>query len=469
MVAFETLTTYGETPVKQQDNRIDAIATISAGYKVKKTTNGREMFVPVASKDGTIHLHDKGGRAPGLLKLLKQTKEKVLTIAMPFDDPRLFIQQRFVRYSATRLEVYGDQNVITEIVPDGTKDSKGNDNMMQCPHKVGTPRYEELRASCKVATSLYFYLAEWAENGGARIIFPDGLGFYRLRFTSNNSLSNFLAQLNQISGLTGGRIAGVPLTLRLVNSERSDGDGVRRQVPLWTVTMQPPQQLSLDSGRLRHMLEAGIREADRLKLPPPRAELANDDDFTIDVDLDNVLDEGASRMLSSGVAPETRYRQWHGLVHDTELDTDEGRHNFLAAHTEYNSLKDVAKYLSDERWDTLMSAALKHIGDTAEAAQEAAGEARVADADSYPKGVTETDVKTLTNLTRTCKVKAANAWDFISWLSKYEVLGKSDVTLEVIQAAEARYLEMREAGVDVCGEFRRYLASDESAQQVLGL
>lgn len=49
--------------IKEATPRVDALATISAGSKQKKMKDGKEVWYPVVSRDGTIMLHDPEGRA----------------------------------------------------------------------------------------------------------------------------------------------------------------------------------------------------------------------------------------------------------------------------------------------------------------------------------------------------------------------------------------------------------------------
>lgn len=153
--------------------------------------------------------------APSLAERLRKDPKK-LTITFAFDRPEQFIQQRFVRYSASRLEVYGDQYSLTEIKVGGTREKPV---VTRHVSEAGSEQYAKLLETCKVASSVYFLLAEWDGNGVPKVLFPDGLGFFRLRFTSRNSLSNFIAQLQLVYEFTGGRLAGVPFDLRLINRE----------------------------------------------------------------------------------------------------------------------------------------------------------------------------------------------------------------------------------------------------------
>src|SRR5262245_61829398 len=87
--------------------RVPWLGTISAGYKDKGG-------LPVVSRRGDerwIHLSPQDqNNAPGLLRLVQAGGYRWLDVAVPFEVPSLFLQQRFERRSATRLEVFGDED-----------------------------------------------------------------------------------------------------------------------------------------------------------------------------------------------------------------------------------------------------------------------------------------------------------------------------------------------------------------------
>lgn len=189
---FRILDLHSENGVLEETRpRMDWIATISAGGKeeVKKRDGSGMTTRPFVSRDGMIHLHDPEGHAAGLAQALALNGNKMLTIAFPFDDKRLFIQQRFAEYSASALLAYGDENSITLI-----------QNGQHIEHRHGTSGYREClkRPGMKVTVSVFFYLAEWGEDGQPRVTFPDGLGLYRLRFTGHNSLRSIVASIDSI-------------------------------------------------------------------------------------------------------------------------------------------------------------------------------------------------------------------------------------------------------------------------------
>jgi len=348
--------------------QLDALATISAGRKVKRG-NG---FIPQVSRDSTIYLHDPEGRAPGLAEALAENDNKRLIIAFPSHNWKDFVQQRFARYSATRLEGYGDHEQFTVIGPKGER----------TVYPRGTKEYELEVRNSKNAVSVYFFLARWGgddiENAAPQIYFPDGFGVYRLRFTSRNSLRNLLATIRELQGLTAGRIAGVPLELRLVYREVADPTGARRKVPVWTFTLKPPGQLALTNETFRVIVQRGLEAGESLKLEalqPPKETLEDmeaalmrgellEEPVPVEAEREQtpkaavmdaeferlrrepeqpaVLepDEETLEQLSTGYVPETWTRNWFAAVDGTPYREDEARAWLIG-------------YLTDGQYDSL--------------------------------------------------------------------------------------------------------------------
>lgn len=270
--SFTLLDAYagGRVAPRQQQ---PTLATISAGYRPKR--NDGELSKPVVSRDGTIYVNGRENLAeafeavPGLAGALQATKRKRLTIAFPFDDPGLFIQQHFACYSATALQLYGDEHGITRIHPP----TKQGGRPTHARVEAGTDEYAAALQHVKVQTSVYFCLATW-EGNQPRVIFPDGAGLYRLRMTSRNSAQSLLNSLRWIAKLTGGRIAGVPFDLFHINQDVVAPDGKRRAVPVWQLVLKPPRQLSLTTGNFQEVMGAALEQGERLRMLPAPEETA---------------------------------------------------------------------------------------------------------------------------------------------------------------------------------------------------
>lgn len=317
----------------KDERRLDAIATISAGDAEEKTNDkGKKYRVPYRSKAGEIYLHDRGNRASGLAEALKATSGKTLTIAFPFNNLDRFIQHHFVLYNTARLLMFGDEYKLTTISEAGVRDDV----------PASDRRYAELVKTCKVATSIYFTLAAW-ENGEPSILFPDGLGLYRIRTTSRNSVLSLEAAIQSVKDFTGGRLAGIPFECSIDYREVAGPDGSRRTIPVWAFA--PLKGIVLTSRNFQVLVGLAYGQGAALMLPSPSAE-------TID-DAERAYDDGEFDLLQRGGACDARdiERRWFAMVKGTTLEGDEARATF------------VAQYCADNRLDLTSSLAelLKHL------------------------------------------------------------------------------------------------------------
>jgi hypothetical protein len=308
--------------------RLDALATISAGDR-GPTREGNKPGLPRRSTDGTIKLHDATGRAPGLKAALEQTQYKSLCIAFPWDDPALFIQQRFTRYSASALEVYGDHRELRVLEAGG-----------QRTVPAGSDEYRRLLDTCAVSVSVYFMLAEWEPQPA--VVMPDGLGFYRLRFTSRNSLRSILNGLRAVGRFTGSRIAGVPFELRIDYREVADRTGQRHTVPVWVLVMRPPKTVRLASHNWAGVVQTALAQGQAFKeLPPPSEEtlaLAAWEGPEADLDDAEIVapSDAEIAQLADGGPLDADYwkRRWHATAAGSSFEDDENRAEFIADFTE---------------------------------------------------------------------------------------------------------------------------------------
>ncbi len=362
--------------VSQERPRMDALATISAGFKGEK--NGRSF--PVVSRDGTIQISDPSGRAPGLAAELKRRGGKSLTIAVVSNDPGEVLQQGFAYRSATRLMAHGNHESVTVINVREEQDETGKAVQVveRRSHAAGTPTYRAAVEKCKVESNFYFVLARWDEQGNPKLVFPDGLGFYRLRFTSLNSAENIRSQLAYIASLpiTGGRVAGIPLELAIDYREVSGPDGSRRRVPVWTLVLRPPSTIELDVAATTRILERGMAQAEGLALPMPRLETFEDAEVEgPGIDLDQAVIEGEARTVSpdevrhlrdGGKAdPDWLIRQYFAGAGRTSLRDDEGRERFLLAFTggKTGSLAEFAATATRRQSEDLLKALAVAVGE----------------------------------------------------------------------------------------------------------
>lgn len=350
-----------------EESRVDPIATISAGYRDKQSG------LPQASRNGEIHIHDPEARAIGLADALKRGGGKQLTIALVHEPNAGGFRQRFSKYSRTALEAFGDENSITCI---GEKDGKpvrttfyacrpldpalhewwdGLSAEAQADQKA---KHERTMLTCKADTFIYFCLAEW-DQAGPRMVFPDGFGCYRLRMTSRNSVRNFLAAVRDIGGFTGGKVAGIPLTISIHLKDVAAPDGKRRNVPVWSFVMRPPVQLALGVSDVRNALTRGLNEVSQLALPAP-------DEPSLEaaaVDLDSALDEEAIEKLGRGSVDSKSFRAtFFAIAAETVLEDKSGRAPFLLGACKElgfdfstDSLAEFVTLASPEQADQLLS------------------------------------------------------------------------------------------------------------------
>lgn len=327
---FMLLDAYAGGLVTIDDARPDAIATISAGEMV---TGQNGKSIPAASRDGKIHFHGDPARAPGLVKALEATKFKSLTIAFPFDDPRHFLQMRFMEYSQTRLLAYGDERSIHTITPLNADDEKSP--AIHADLAAGTDEYKAVVARCKVYVSVYFALADWMGDEPI-VIFPDGVGaLYRLRFTSRHSLRSIHTTLKETAAWTNGRLAGVPFELRIDYSQVGDSRGIKRKIPVWHIATKPPTGQMISSRNYRSIMQAALASGAQLGLPAPRPEtlemaLAE----PAEPDLDELTDDQAELLQRGGKCDADYWkRRFHSLVDGTPIDSDDARARWFRGYT----------------------------------------------------------------------------------------------------------------------------------------
>ena len=361
---FRVLDPYAPDGITAVETRLDALATISAGFRGK----GQEGHAgrPQRSTDSTIYVHGLPERSRGLREALKRNGGKSLTIAFPFDQLSAFIQQRYVLYSSTRLEAYGDQDGITYIQVKGeAKDAVVTRHF----YAAGTEGFTRLLGRVKNSVSVYFVLAEWTDRG-ARIIMPDGAGLFRLRFTSRNSLRNLIADIRYVQQFTHGRIAGVPFELSIDYREVSGPDGSKRTVPVWCAVSRPPGGITLSSENWRGLISRSLQQGAALMLPEPSpetielAEAEGSADDLDELDITPVVDAPTQEQLARGALCDATYwkRRWGAIVDGTALDSDEARQRFVQAHSGYTeSLATFLTAATDIQAHELIEAAIGQI------------------------------------------------------------------------------------------------------------
>jgi len=334
--------------ISDEATRVVPLALISAGYRGPDRDGHRGL--PRASRaedEQQIHLHENMGPTPGIRAILERNQWKFLTIAFPLDDPRSYVNQLFTRYSASRLEAYGDATQITYIDARRQTLEANNGQPLHRVFPSGSPEYERLVRSCKAESRIHFVLAEWTEDGGSRIVFPDGLGVYAIRTTSRHSVRNLLGSIAFTSTFTHGRIAGLPFKLQIVHRPNVSGpDGTMRQIPVWSIVTTPPEGISLSSRTFREVATAALREGAQLMLPAPAVPTLEEleADGPPEVEVDEPTEEQMLALEAGGRADQAHWtRTWHAMARGVtwqhgdrtyDLTSDAGRAAFIFQHTE---------------------------------------------------------------------------------------------------------------------------------------
>lgn len=347
--------------VSDEAPRVESIATISAGYRGRG--EGNRPGTPQRSSDGTIYVHDAAGRAPGLKRALEQTGKKRLTIAFPFDDPVRFIHCRFMSYTASELQAFGDETHLMVLVP-----GRGYARV-----DAGTQAYGQWLAKCKVSVSVYFCLSEWGADG-PEIVFPDGVGaYYRLRFTSRHSLRSILAGLRSIGQFTQGRIAGVPFDLTIDYREVAGPDGKKRTIPVWSIASRPPGGRRLTSRNFNEVMTLALEQGAALMLPAPTEPTLEEalaegpyDDLDESVVEGVAVGEPSDREIEliqrGGRCNAEHFRAlWFAAVRGTVLDGDDSpnRATWLREYTKgkHDSLADALHWMTEREATAMVVAA----------------------------------------------------------------------------------------------------------------
>jgi hypothetical protein len=307
---------------------VDNLAIVSGGWKDSAGT-------PHVSRDGTLYISDMEGRAAGLAAILKANGGKHLTIAMPSNNFDHVYKQTYRKESRSSLEAFGDVTGITTLTQ--APGARAGTPAIRTFYAAGTPEFEKLRADCKVTTSITFILADYNAAGDIVYPWPDSVGTYRLRTTSEHSAENLKSCLKMIAKFNGGEFAGIPLTVRLTYPNKTDPSGAKQKPPVFVFAVKAPAGAMLTSKTLP-LLAAGARDAIGMSLPalPPGE--------TID---DVILEVEAAYMnaLTTGLNPEKARAIYFAIVDGTWMDNDTDRAVFIGFHTN-GATKSLATFLT---------------------------------------------------------------------------------------------------------------------------
>ena len=400
---FVALDPYAPGGIAEQESRPTWLAAISAGHKVK--TNKGE--IPQSSKQGEIYIHIEEGEGGGLIALLGAEQDSDyehcfvsppsarLMVALGSDaewdgarqewDLSGIFSQRLVRRSAGALQVYGDHTKLTEIVLKNVKVTvDGKEETRRVPehvdHYAGSPRFAELLPTTKAETRMLFCLAEWTEQQRARMPFPDGLGWYSLRFTSRWSRRSLVGKLQEVCSLTQGHLRGIPFGLFISYMNVPGPDGKTRKIPVWRLEFKPPTMLALSSDNFRSTIGGALEEGRKLLLIEQPKDTIEHAQRVEDVDLDS---PEAIEILTNG-SPQCNAEEWEArwfsFVKGTSLEGEQARGAFLERFTQgaTSSLATFLDSATDADCGRLLGEAAEQVGEEREAATNAAVEAALA-------------------------------------------------------------------------------------------
>lgn len=372
------------TGITTVGDRVDSIATLSLGGKSPDGSH------PVINRDCKITLHDPLGRAEHLKRALDATGYKRLTIALASNDPAEYLHQWFAKYSATRLDAYGDAHSITTVSPDGDRQTFFR----------GDQGYLDTIRECKAIFDIYFILAEWTPNGDADFRMEDGLGQYRIRTTSRNSSRAFAAAVKMLSRFTGGFVAGVPIDISAELQDVMTPDGKRQKLPIWQFQVRPPG--GIRGGRALQMrLGQAVQQGQLLQLAAPRVESPDqwdegtfreipDEEVPLDAPQEpgnapapgspTMTDRDAAILAGGGLCEFDHWRNtWFATVDGTPLDDDGARAGFIQGFTSErwsgepqrwtDSLSDFLHSATEADASALVAAAAKALDEPRRTAQ----------------------------------------------------------------------------------------------------
>lgn len=181
-----------------------AIGRIMMGHTEIRQSGKERKILPAKDDHFTVttlvQLPDRRWQPHQMEAGLKKDNEKLLAIPvrLAFHDPKLSLHNAYACFDADKGRVLctGRGETAKRATAQGVTE-------VPCPRPERCAFGRDMR--CRNMTRFYVQIE------GQR----DELGLFVLRSTSFNSLDRLAGRLNQWSGLTGGRIAGLPLQLTL--------------------------------------------------------------------------------------------------------------------------------------------------------------------------------------------------------------------------------------------------------------
>ena len=165
-------------------------------------------------------------------------KPKALSVYVPYDNIDLIFPREYARWSGSMRHCQGNGEVALR-----TDEAGAEPVQIKCP-------CDKLDNECKPHGILSVIL-----EGSGRIG-----GVHQLRTTSHNTIRNIVTSLNLLKSLTGGPLAGLPLTLTImpmkVHPKTKPGGKAPGQVTIYVAGLEYRADTALDVSPIKQLQEA---------------------------------------------------------------------------------------------------------------------------------------------------------------------------------------------------------------------
>jgi hypothetical protein len=258
--------------IKTMPLQLPEIGKIKIGMKgAARTSRGGNEFQPPQKLDHFLVTTLERGQDNNYLRderVHAQLGEKPrdLPVRLVFDDPELNFQSRLVAYQGKTLWCHGDGVVSQRLQKDGTwKDH----DCSRCP--LADPAFQAIPENqrypkCKMNGRLAVMLDTASTVGGVHV----------LRTTSYNTIVGITSSLAFLTSVTGGPLAGIPLTMSIRPKTATDPTGKTQTIYVVSLgfagAMEELQSTALDISLRRERNRARIEQVEteaRLMLSAP--------------------------------------------------------------------------------------------------------------------------------------------------------------------------------------------------------
>lgn len=194
-------------------------------------------------------------------------KPRAIKVRLVSDQMEYNLQVRYARYNGKILSCSGDGEIANELQEDGSY------QQVQCPCQRLDQGYQG-KDKCKI-------------NGTLNVII-DGIdqvgGVWKFRTTSFNSVTSIISSIQMILSMTGGRVAGLPLTLILNPKTTTTPDGKTTTVYVVGLVYRGTVENLLDASYKQAKMFSAYQNKLQLLGPAPIDPPAPEDYSTPDFD-----------------------------------------------------------------------------------------------------------------------------------------------------------------------------------------